>query len=362
VVEDRSTEGCGPIQHSAFSIPHSPFTIPPAPPILILGPTASGKTELSLRLAERLPGGGECVCADSMQVYRGMDIGTAKPGPEERARAPHHLLDVVDPSDESFSVERWLRLAEASIAEITSRGRWPIVVGGTNLYVKSLIDGLFDGPPADEALRAELAALSLDELRERLEAVDPAAAERIHRNDRRRSIRAIEVHAATGQPISSLQSQWDREEVARADDSAPSDCDRPALRIIGLELPVETQNRRINDRVRQMVADGLVEEVRALHDAGVLGRQAVEALGYRQLVDHFEGRCSLEEAIEQTKIRTRRYAKQQRTWLRRFRVLPSARFFATAGDVTESLVLQVLAHIVGTGSQTGAREPDHGPK
>ncbi len=327
--------------------------------VLILGPTASGKTDLALRLAERLPGGGECVCADSMQVYRGMDIGTAKPTAEQRARVPHHLLDLVEPDDETFSVERWLRLAEATIDEIRGRGRWPIVVGGTNLYVKALVDGLFDGPPADPALRAALTALPLDELRSRLEAIDPIAATRIHRNDRRRSIRAIEVHAATGQTISSLQSQWDRPTVDQGDqtdvdgDTAGDGPAAAALRLVGLELPVEVQNRRINDRVRQMIADGLIDEVRGLHAAGRLGRQAIEALGYRQLVDHFEGRLTLDEAIEQIKIRTRRYAKQQRTWLRRFRILPSARFVATLGESTQTLFDEVVAHVLG-GARSGA--------
>jgi len=305
------------------------------PTVVILGATASGKTDLSLRLAERLPGGGECICADSMQIYRGMDIGTAKPTAEQRASVAHHLLDVAEPDDPSFTVQRWLREAEATIESINGRGRWPIVVGGTNLYVKALVDGLFEGPPADPALRSQLEELSLDELRRRLEVVDPDAAMRIHRNDRRRAIRALEVHAATGTAISALQQQWDRDDPVRA----------ARLRIVGLELPVEVQNRRINERVRQMIASGLVDEVRSLHATGKLGRQAADGLGYRQLIDHFDGRLTLEESIEQIKIRTRRYAKQQRTWLRRFRTHPSARFFHATGEVTEVLVSEIVAHV-----------------
>jgi len=298
--------------------------------IVIVGPTAAGKTELAIGLARALPGGGECVSADSMQVYRGMDLGTAKPTAEQRAAVPHHLLDLLDPAEEGFSVDVWLRLAEAVIAEVRGRGRWPIVVGGTNLYVKALLDGLLDGPGPDPALRARLAGEDPAALRARLERVDPAGAARIHPNDRKRTIRALEVHELTGRPLSARQVQWDRGAV------------RPDACLIGLEYPVEAINGRINARVRSMVAAGLVQEVRSLR----LGRQAAEALGYRQILDHLAGRTTLDEAVEQIKIRTRRYAKQQRTWLRRFRAYPRATWIAAAELDTQQLVNTAVTAIM----------------
>jgi tRNA dimethylallyltransferase len=239
------------------------------PIILILGPTAGGKTALAIGLARNLPGGGECISADSMQVYRGMDIGTAKPTAAERSAVPHHLLDLVEP-DEEFTVDDWLDRAERAIDEVRARGRHPIVVGGTNLYVQALLAGLDDGPGPDPALRRRLEATDPAERRAWLERVDPVAAERIHPNDTRRTIRAIEVHEHTGRPISAMQQRWG------------AGATRPDTRIVGLDWPVEMINRRINDRVRAM----------------------------------------MDEAVEQIKIRTRRFGKQQRTWLRRFRPLP----------------------------------------
>lgn len=303
----------------------------PLPIILILGPTAGGKTRLSIDLAKAL--GGECICADSMQVYRGMDIGTAKPTGEERAQAVHHLLDIADPSEEGFNVDTWLGLAEQVIADVRLRGLFPIVVGGTNLYIKALLSGLFEGPEPDAALRTRLQAMDEDALRMRLLEVDPVAAERIHRNDRKRTIRAIEVFELTGKPLSEHQSQWDSGHL------------RTDVCIIGLDYPAEVINPRINARVRQMIDDGLVDEVRSLHEAGSLGLQAREALGYKQILDHLEGRCSLDEAIEQIKIRTRRYAKQQRTWLRRFRLHPHSKWLQAGSATPEQLLEQAKAAV-----------------
>ncbi len=282
------------------------------PIILILGPTASGKTELAIALAERL--GGECVCADSMQVYRGMDIGTAKPTAAQQAQVPHHLLDLLDPSEEGFSVDRWLALAEDAIEAIRSRGRYPIVVGGTNLYVQALLEGLADGPAPDYELRERLNDADRNSLRAWLEQVDPAAAERIHPNDRKRTIRAIEVFECSGRRISDMQQQrqWLQGEPR---------CD---VRIIGLDFSIEAINRRINARAKAMIEAGLIDEVRGLLAGPGLGRQAAEALGYKQIRASLEGDCDLEEAIEQIKIQTRRYARQQRTWMRRFRAHPAA--------------------------------------
>jgi tRNA dimethylallyltransferase len=312
------------------------------PIILIIGPTAGGKTHLAVELAGRLPGGGECICADSMQVYRGMDLGTAKPTTDEQARAPHHLIDIADPASDGFSVDAWLRLCEQTIEDVRSRGRWPIVVGGTNLYIQALLEGLFDGPPPDPELRERLGRLDPETLRRRLETVDPDAAAQIHANDRRRTIRALEVHEQTGRPMSAWQSQWQQ--------GPPRD----DVILLGLDYPAEAINRRINARVRAMLEAGLVEEVRRLHEAGALGPQAREALGYRQIIEHLEGRSDLEEAVEQIKIRTRRFAKQQRTWIRRFRHHRRAAWLIAAEVDMQTLInhaLREIERLAGTPAQ-----------
>lgn len=309
------------------------------PPLVVLvGPTAGGKTALAIALAGRLPGSGRCLSADSMQVYRGLDLGTAKPTAAERAAAPHELIDLVEPDQTGFTVDTWLALAEERIAACRAAGAWPIVVGGTNLYVQALLEGFAEELPADPTIRAGLEAEPPERLRARLEAVDPAAAARIHPNDRRRTVRALEVHALAGVPISTLQGQWHRGQV-RAD-----------ARVVGLDWPVEAINRRINARVRAMMASGLLEEVRDLLAADRLGPRAREALGYRQLADHLEGRITLEDAVEEIKIRTRRYAKQQRTWLRRFRARPNACFLAAEGRETDALAEEAAAWLLGGAS------------
>ena len=278
------------------------------PLIVLIGPTAGGKTALSVRLAQTAPGGGECISADSMQVYEGMDIGTATPSMEERGGVPHHLLSIVPP-DTPFSLDDWLTAANAAIAEVRGRGRWPIIVGGTNLYVQALLFGLLESPPPDPVLRAELGAMDPAALRTELEQCDPAAANRIHPNDVRRTIRAVEYARSTGQALSDAQVQW-------------SEACRPDAHIIGLDWPVDAINPRINTRVGDMMRAGLLGEVRQLHEASLLGEQAAAGVGYAQLIEHLEGRCSLDEGVEQIKIRTRRLGKQQRTWLRKFRILP----------------------------------------
>ena len=301
------------------------------PIILILGPTAGGKTSLSIELANRIEDGGECIIADSMQVYTGMDIGTAKPTAEEQSQAVHHLIDIADPRDDGFTVETWLTQANDIIEDIRSRGKWPIVVGGTNLYVQSLLFGLFDGPECDQEKRDELHAVPNPELLERLRKLDPEAADRIHVNDKRRLVRAVEVCEATGMPLSSLQAQWGKP-MPRED----------AI-MIGLTWPVKTINRRINSRVRTMFDQGLLNEVEGLKDS--LGKQASKALGYKQLLAYFEGKSTLEEAQERIKILTRRYAKQQRTWLKRFKILPSANFIDMDEKGIQYAVEQALMHI-----------------
>lgn len=283
---------------------------------VIVGPTAGGKSALAVAVAHALTArgfGAEIVTADSVQVYRGMDIGSAKPTPAEMEGVPHHLLDIAEPDGPPFTVADWLKAAEAAIAAIQARGNVPIVVGGTHLYIKNFLEGMFEGPGADEALRESLRALGLPTLRAELERVDPQAAARIHPNDERRTIRALEVYRLTGVPITEHQRQWDGQAQVR------DDCV-----LIGLEWEIEPINRRINARVRQMIDLGLVEEVRGLWSARKLGPQAREALGYAQLIDHFEGRRSLDEAIEKTKIDTRRFGKNQRTWIKRLRRIPGS--------------------------------------
>ncbi|MGP1347432.1 MAG: tRNA (adenosine(37)-N6)-dimethylallyltransferase MiaA, partial [Phycisphaerales bacterium] len=241
----------------------------PAFPVIV-GPTGGGKSALALALAGRVRRErgvvAEIVSADSMQVYRGMDIGTAKATRAERDEVVHHLIDIVEP-EESFGVDRWLGLCERAIEGIRARGGVPIVIGGTHFYVKALLEGLFEGPSADAGVRAELEAMDAEARWALLREVDPPTAERVHRNDVRRVVRALEVHRLTGRAISEQQEQWDR--GGRRGDAF----------IVGLEWSTEAINRRINARVRRMVADGLVEEVRGLVRGGRLGVQAREALG-----------------------------------------------------------------------------------
>lgn len=305
------------------------------PIIALLGPTASGKTAVSIELAGRLPPGGECVLADSMQVYRGMSIGTAQPTSEERARAPHHLCGFVDPRNTEFTVRDWLDEANRAIAAIRARGSHPIVVGGTNLYIRSLLEGVFDGPGRDDSIRRDLETHDDETLHRRLRDVDPPSAERIHPNDRRRMIRALEVHAITGKPLSQHKQQWT---------DAPRT--RPDVRLVVLDRPVEALNRRINARVKAMLEAGFLEEVDRLRTEGGLGTQAREAVGYRELLDHLDGRCSIEEAAERIKIRTRRYGKQQRTWLRRFAAIPGTLRFdpsdRSPSDVADAIASSLV--------------------
>ena len=307
---------------------------------MIAGPTAGGKTALAVAVAELFGRDAasplaEVVSADSMLLYRGLDIGSAKPTPAERRGIPHHLIDVAEPTDR-FTVHDWLAGAEAAIADLRSRGGVPVVVGGTHLYLKALLDGLFDGPGEDPALRERLRALPPAERRAELERIDPEAARRIHANDERRTVRALEVHRLTGTSITSHQRQWDA--------PSPRHADRV---LIGLEWPSELLNPRINARVRRMFDLGLLEEARALWSAGRLGPQAREALGYKQLIEHFEGRCTLDDAIERIKIETRRFAKNQRTWLRRLRTVPGSVWIdaaATPADRWPAIVAEACRH------------------
>jgi tRNA dimethylallyltransferase len=275
--------------------------------VLILGVTASGKGQLAFGLAERL--GAEIISVDSMKVYRRMDIGTGKPPREAREKVPYHLIDVVEPSD-SFSVAAFLDLANGAIGRMESRKRPIIAVGGTALYIKALLYGLFEGPGIDEQIRAELRARTEtegSELYRELASIDPAAAQRISPNDTRRIIRALEVYKITGKPISSFQNQFNSKEPLRK------------WTIIGLRREKAEENKRINARVKRMISAGLVDEVKSLlAEEKPLSKQARCAIGYAEIIDHTSGRTTLEDAVELIKKNTRRLAKNQRTWFKTF--------------------------------------------
>jgi tRNA dimethylallyltransferase len=355
----------------------------------LTGPTAAGKSAVGVQLARQI--GAEIVSMDSMALYRGMDIGTAKPTSAERREAPHHLIDVLDPHQE-FSLAQYIAAARHAADEIAGRGRRVLFVGGTPLYLKGLLRGIFEGPPADWPLRRQLAdeAASRGDkwLHERLAAIDPAAAARLHPNDARRLIRAIEVFEKTGRPISLWQQQF---EVGRP----AADC-----RVFVLDWPRAELHARIADRVRQMFAAGLDDEVRRLCSPGPLSlrertnslgplslrerarvraadeqgsdsphplplsqrergdrllasqrekgdlsdhplsRTARQAVGYREVIDHLAGRRSLAETIELVERHTRQLAKRQMTW---FRALTECRFVAVSGQLDAAAMAVQIA-------------------
>lgn len=268
--------------------------------LVIGGPTGSGKSELALRLAEEI--GGEIVNADSMQIYRGMDIGTAKPSAEERARVPHHLLDIVSP-DVNFSASDFRREAAAAIADIEHRGKKAILVGGTGLYIRALLEGLVDSPTGDPELRRQFADLSGEELLRRLSLVDPETAFRLHPNDRVRIVRALEVFSQTGRPISAFRSEH-----------AFSGTYYHTLK---MAIKVERQElyRRTDRRVERMLQEGLVDEVRSLLALGYSREmKAMRSIGYKEITAYLAEETTLNEAVDLIKRDTRRYAKRQMTW------------------------------------------------
>lgn len=311
-----------------------------SPPALdcwfLTGPTASGKTQVGVELALRI--GAEIVSLDSMALYQGMDIGTAKPSADDRSRVPHHLLDLVPPTEE-FSLSAYIDAAHAAIDEIRGRGRQVLFVGGTPLYLKSLLRGVHRGPPADWEFRRqieeELQSLPLAALHERLQVIDPLLAAKLHPNDKRRIIRGLEVFKLTGQRLSHLQTQFDEAQPAAA------------ARVFVLSWPREVLHQRIDARVEQMFAAGLVEEVRALlAKYGTLSRTALQAVGYREVADFLHSReewsrseedrgqgtedgrvvslpLSHYGCIELVKNRTHQFARRQETW---FRSLSECRF------------------------------------
>ena len=315
-------------------------------PILIAGPTAVGKSEIALRLAEQL--GGKIISADSMQVYRRLDIGTAKPSPADRARVPHHLIDICDLT-ESFDAAQFARLAHRAVAEIQSRGHVPVLCGGTGLYFKAFLDGLGEAPSADPRLRAELEAAPLEKLLAELRERDPITYEKIDRKNPRRVIRAVEVIRLTGKPFSAQQSRWGEtfpgsrsadipirgftghscpvsgeadavsppHELATGKSPEPADKNVCPTSMIVFTRSTDDLHARINARVDAMFKRGLVDETRELLRRGLAeNKTAMQAIGYRQVVEHLRGERSLKETIELVKIRTRQFAKRQLTWFR----------------------------------------------
>jgi len=276
--------------------------------VVIVGPTGAGKTRLALALARAA--GAEIVSADSQQVYAGMDIGTGKATAAERAAVPHHLIDVVRP-DQDMTAGRFVELADAAIAGAAARGRPVVVCGGTGLYVRALLLGLADGPPADAEVRAELDALAAAHgtayLHDRLAAVDPDLAPKIDRNDRKRIVRALEVHRLTGVPMSEHQRRHDHRRVEP----------RYPHRLVGLAPDRAALYARIDRRVDAMLAAGLIDEVRSLRAAGFAPPlRSQEAIGYAEVHAHLEGTCPLDRTVDLIKRNSRRYARRQLSWYR----------------------------------------------
>ena len=277
----------------------------PGRPVVILGPTAAGKSEVALQVARKV--GGEIVGADSRQIYRGLEIGTAAPSDRDRALAPHHLASFLGPG-EIYSAGRYAREARAAIDEIRSRGRAVLVVGGSGLYLRALLDGLFEGPGRDNAVRSRLEARmregGLDALRSDLARVDPEAHAQILPGDAVRVIRALEVHELTGRPVSALRRERRREAL-------------PAVRL-GFRWARPALARRIESRIQDQLRDGFLLQARALLDAGLPETApGLHTLGYRELVAHIRGEVSLDEAVGTIALKTRQLAKRQETWFRK---------------------------------------------
>jgi len=283
---------------------------------IILGPTASGKESLAFAAATCL--GAEIVSVDSMKVYKSLDIGTAKPDAANRKAVPHHCLDLIEP-EVSFSVAEYVKAAEDAIRSIASRGKIPILSGGTALYFKGLLEGLFDAPPVDEALREELKAKDRNELYAELQQRDPLAAAKIHPNDIRRVTRALEIIILTGKPVSSQQTQWDGFHEDRKDNRMLTAGLNYPCTMVAPDHPREELYRRIEARVDRMIDSGLVDEAKKVYDnRDNISRTPLQAVGYKELFPFFEKQTSLEEAIDTLKKNTRHLAKSQMTWFRKF--------------------------------------------
>jgi len=318
---------------------------PPLPQCLLLaGPTAVGKSDVALALAEKLPG--EIISVDSMQVYRGLDIGTAKPSLEYRARVPHHLIDVVDVS-EPFDAAQFLRRARESVAQIVSRRRVPILCGGTGLYFKAFLYGLGSAPPANLDLRKELEVLPIRELLRELAEADPVGYEQIDRNNRRRVVRAIEIIRLSGKPFSLQRADW---RLTKRNDAALS---------FAIARSSADLHRRIDSRVDDMFRLGLVAETEQLLKRGLAQNQtAMQALGYRQVVEHLRDERSFPETVELVKVRTRQFAKRQMTWFRH--QLPLNWLALEPADTVNSVADRILADWQVFQRQSAARAHSEG--
>jgi len=270
--------------------------------LALVGTTASGKSALALQVARAHPDI-ELVSVDSMQVYRGMDIGTAKPTPAERSGVPHHLIDIAEP-DEDFTVARFQRAADAAIADIEARGRRALLVGGTGLYLRAIVDGL-SIPGRYPKVVERLGGTATTDLHERLVELDPVAAARMEPGNRRRIVRALEVTVGSGRPFSSYGPGLEAYPPTR-------------FRLVGVSLPADIVSARIAARYDEQLASGFLDEVRSLaaREPG-LSRTAAQALGYRELLAHVRGVCTLDEAIDEAVRRTRQFARRQRAWFRR---------------------------------------------
>ncbi|MGE6379864.1 tRNA (adenosine(37)-N6)-dimethylallyltransferase MiaA [Peribacillus muralis] len=273
--------------------------------LVIIGPTAVGKTKMSIEMAKLF--NGEIISGDSMQVYKGMDIGTAKIKREEMEGVPHYLLDIKEP-DEPFSAAEFQERANACIEDIQSRGKLPIIVGGTGLYIQSVIyDYQFSEAPSDleyrEGLEVQIRESGIDPVFDQLREVDPESAKRIHPNNVRRVIRALEIFHCTGKTMS--------EQL----DDQPTELKYETC-IIGLSMEREKLYQRIDERVEGMVEEGLIQEVQSFYDQGLKDCQSIQAIGYKEIYDYFDGRVSVVEAVETLKQNSRRYAKRQLTWFR----------------------------------------------
>jgi len=315
--------------------------IPPLEPScwFLTGSTASGKTRVGIELAGMLDA--EIISLDSMALYRDMNIATAKPSLEDRRRVPHHLLDLVDPTEE-FSLSEYLQAAHHAAGRIRDAGRSILFVGGTPLYLKGLLHGISQGPPADwefrDQVRQEVEQLGQQQgstmLHERLAQVDPLSAHKLHPNDTRRIIRALEVYKITGRPISHSQVHFEEQVSAGRH------------KVLALAWPRQRLHERIEARVDQMFVDGLEDEVRGLLDRyGTLSRTASQAVGYRELIAFLQDQVSLEETVEQVKRRTRQFARRQETW---FRSLEDCRQVQQSDDVEPAVMARQLLEMMGT--------------